>query len=88
MKIEILGTGCYKCIKLEELVNDVLDELGKKGIQIVRVSDEKYIRKHMPLDEIPGLLIDGELVSTIEVPPRETLIEWFSGIPVAGEIEG
>jgi hypothetical protein len=88
MKIEILGTGCYNCIKLEALVNEVLGELGKSGIDIVRISDERTIRKHMPLDEIPGLLIDGILVSTNELPTRESLIEWFSGIPVTGEVNG
>jgi hypothetical protein len=88
MKIEILGTGCYNCIKLEALVNEVLGELGKSGIDIVRISDERTIRKHMPLDEIPGLLIDGILVSTNELPTRESLVEWFSGIPVTGEVNG
>jgi hypothetical protein len=77
MKIEILGTGCYKCIKLEALVNEVLQQLGKSGIEIVRSSDERYIRKFMPLDEIPGMLIDGHLVSSGQVPERETLIVWF-----------
>lgn len=28
MKIEILGTGCAKCIKLGELVNEVVKESG------------------------------------------------------------
>lgn len=88
MKIEVLGTGCFNCIKLEALINDVLDELGKSGIELVRVSDERTIRKHMPLDEIPGLLIDGVLVSTGKLPTRETLVEWFSGIPVASEKDG
>jgi hypothetical protein len=88
MKIEILGTGCYNCIKLEALVNEVLGELGKSGIDIVRISDERTIRKHMPLDEIPGLLIDGILVSTNELPTRESLVEWFSGIPVTSEVNG
>ncbi len=86
MKIEVLGTGCYKCIKLEALINDVLVELGKSSIEIVRVSDEHTIRRHMPLDEIPGLLIDGVLASTGELPTRETLIEWLSGVPMSGKI--
>jgi Thioredoxin domain len=77
MKIEILGTGCYNCIKLEALVNEVLQQLGKRGIEIVRNSDEHYIRKFMPLDEIPGMLIDGHLVSSGQVPERETLIAWL-----------
>ncbi len=80
MKIEILGTGCYKCIKLEMLVNEVLQELSMSGVEIVRNSDERYIRKFMPLDEIPGMLIDGHLVSAGQVPERETLIAWFTKI--------
>jgi hypothetical protein len=38
----------------------------------------------MTLDEIPGLLIDGVLVSTREIPSRETLVEWLSGVPATG----
>lgn len=84
MKIEILGTGCYNCIKLETLVDDVAGQLGAARFEIERVNDEKRVLQYMPLDEIPGLLIDGVLVSTREIPPRETLVEWLSGIPAAG----
>lgn len=84
MKIEILGTGCYNCIQLEALVDDVLRELGKSGIEVVRINDEGTIRKYMPLDEIPGLLIDGVLASVNELPRRETLVEWLSDVPVTG----
>ncbi len=78
MKIEILGTGCHNCMKLECLVDEVMIELGKKDFTITRVNNEKAIRRHMPLDDIPGLLIDGVLASQGEVPTRETLKEWFS----------
>ena len=77
MKIEILGTGCYNCIKLETLVSEILAELGKSNIEVVRVTDEHYIRKFMPVDELPGLVIDGVLVSTRDVPEREKLKEWL-----------
>lgn len=83
MKIEILGTGCYNCVELEMLLADVLKELGKTDVEVVRVDDEKRIRHYMPLDEIPGLLIDGALVCTRELPPREKLVEWLSGVSVA-----
>jgi len=83
MKIEILGTGCYNCIKLETLINEVLTELGKSGIEVVRVSDERTIRRYMPLDEVPGLLIDGRLVSVREVPDRDTLVNWLQSVEVA-----
>jgi len=84
MKIEVLGTGCYKCIKLETLIDDVVRTLGTADVEIVRVRDEQRIRHYMPLDEIPGLLIDGVLASTGEVPPRVKLVEWLSGVSVPG----
>ncbi len=82
MKIEILGTGCFNCVKLESLIDEVLQELGKTDVKVVRVDDEKQIRQHISLDEIPGLLIDGVLASTRELPPRERLVEWLSGVSV------
>ena len=84
MKIEILGTGCYKCVELETLIDEVLQELGKTDVEVVRVNDEKRIQHFIPLDEIPGLLIDGILASTSELPPREKLVEWLSGVSVSG----
>jgi hypothetical protein len=83
MKIEILGTGCYNCVKLESLIDEVLQELGKSDVEVVRVDDEKQIRHYIALDEIPGLLIDGVLASTRELPPREKLVEWLSGVSVS-----
>lgn len=47
MKIEVLGTGCYNCVKLE----------------------------------VP---IDGVLTSVREIPPRETLVNWLSGVSIPG----
>ena len=78
MKVEILGTGCHNCLILEDLIHEVLRNLGRTDVEVIRNSDERAIRKHMPLDESPGLLIDGVLASTREVPSRETLREWLS----------
>lgn len=80
MKIEILGTGCYNCIQLETMIDEVAEQLGAAKFQIERVNDEKRVLQFISLDEIPGLLIDGVLVSTREIPPRERLFEWLSGI--------
>jgi hypothetical protein len=80
MKIEILGTGCYNCIKLETLINEVLQELNISGVRVTRINDEKIIRSYMPLDEIPGLVIDGHLISTQIVPERSVLLNWFQGV--------
>ena len=78
MKIQILGTGCYNCIKLETLIGEVLKDLGKRGIEVIRVSDEKQIKKHIPLDLVPGLIINDRLVTSKNMPDYETLKKWLS----------
>lgn len=84
MKIAILGTGCYNCVKLETLIDEVAQQLGATNFEIERVSDEKRVLQHISLDEIPGLLIDGIPVSTRKLPSRETLVEWLSGVSIPG----
>ena len=54
MKIEILGTGCYNCIELETLIDEVAQQLGAANFEIKRVNDEKRVLQYMPLDEIPA----------------------------------
>ena len=83
MKIEILGTGCYNCIKLENLIDEILVELNRSDIKVVRISDEHVIRKYMPADELPGLLINGVLASSRELPDRQTLKDWLQGALVS-----
>ncbi len=77
-KIEVLGTGCYKCIQLETLLNEILSELGHAEIKVERITNEHYIRKFMPVEEIPGLVIDGRLVCNNVVPSKEELRGWLS----------
>jgi len=79
MKIEVLGTGCYRCIALESELAQVLAELGMSKVRVERVSDESTIRRIMPLDAIPGLVIDGHLVHSGEVPSRDELRQWLKG---------
>ena len=62
MKIEILGTGCAKCIALEKTTRDVVKELGE-DIEVVKVDDIMEIMKYNILS-MPGFVIDGKLLST------------------------
>ncbi len=81
-KIEVLGTGCYKCIQLETRLHEVLSELGYAETRVERITDEHTIRKFMPLEAIPGLVIDGHLVSSSAVPSREELRSWLSAVQI------
>jgi hypothetical protein len=81
MKIQVLGTGCHNCLELEMRLAEAVAKAGRTDILVERVDDEQVIRHHIPLGAIPGLLIDGRLVSERQVPDIETLVDWLSSIP-------
>jgi small redox-active disulfide protein 2 len=73
MKIEILGVGCAKCIKLEETAKQAAKELGLDA-EVVHVTDLSEISKRGVL-MTPGLVIDGKVVSAGKVPSVEKIKE-------------
>jgi len=79
--IKVLGTGCHNCLELERRLAEVIAKSGRTDIQVERVDDEQTIRHYIPLDAIPGLVIDGALVSERQVPSLETLQAWLSKVP-------
>ncbi|AKF25065.1 redox-active disulfide protein [Sulfurovum lithotrophicum] len=62
MKIEILGTGCAKCVALEKVVQEALAKVGGFH-QVEKVDDIMEIMKYNVVST-PGLVIDGEVKST------------------------
>ena len=66
MKIEILGTGCAKCHKLDELVRATVKEMGVQA----EISDVQDIKKIMTYGVIttPALVIDGEVKVAGKIP--------------------
>ena len=74
MQIQILGIGFHNCLELEMRLTQAIARAGRTDVE-VRQED------HIPLESIPGLLIDGQLISQREVPTIETLLEWFETVP-------
>ncbi|ABE51271.1 thioredoxin family protein [Methanococcoides burtonii] len=66
MKIEILGTGCAKCIKAKEIVEKALQESGLQA-EVVKVEDYETILSYGVMIT-PGLVIDGEAMIAGRVP--------------------
>ncbi len=69
MRIEILGVGCVKCIKLEDNVKKAVRELGLEA-EVVHVKDLMEIAKRGVL-MTPGLVIDGKVVTSGRLLPVE-----------------
>ena len=65
MKIEILGTGCAKCVQLEKVVKEAVAKTGR-FVQIEKVDDIAKIMEYQVMST-PGLVIDGKVVSTGKV---------------------
>jgi small redox-active disulfide protein 2 len=71
MKIEIFGTGCAKCKRLEKNVHEAVAMAGIDA-QIVKIEDINAIMEQ-GIMVTPALAIDGELKLMGKVPSVEEL---------------
>lgn len=61
MKVQVLGSGCPKCKKLEERVEEAVAALGLE-CEIEKVTEINEIVKFGVM-MTPGLVVDGEVKS-------------------------
>ena len=80
MKIEILGTGCPKCKKLEENARKAVAESGKKA-EIVKVTDMAKIIEY-GIMSTPALVIDGNVKSFGRIPEIKEIIGWLKWVTI------
>jgi len=77
MDIKILGTGCPKCQRLEQLTRDAAAELGIRA-EFDHVREMAEIMK-FPVVGTPALVIDGVVKVAGRMPGRDELKAWLSG---------
>lgn len=77
MKIEVLGTGCAKCITLEKVVKEAIAKSGK-FVQFEKVDDIMKIMEYQVVST-PGLVIDGKVVSTGKVLSVDEVLTYING---------
>lgn len=80
MDIEILGSGCANCKKLEALVKEVAVEKDLDAT-FRKVTDYKEIVAYGVM-RTPGLVVNGKVVSAGRIPSKEevaTLLEAARG---------
>ncbi len=77
MKIKILGTGCAKCKKLEEMVREVVSDLGVDA-DIVKITDLNEILEY-DIMMTPGLVVNGDVVCSGRLPKKDEIRNWLQG---------
>jgi small redox-active disulfide protein 2 len=74
MKIEILGSGCPKCKKLEENARKAAEKIKKA--EIVKVTEIDKIIEYGVMST-PALVIDGKVRSSGRIPEVEEIEKWL-----------
>ena len=75
MKVQILGTGCAKCVKLTQNAEEAVKQAGVAA-DIEKVTD---INKIMEFGVMmtPALVVDGVVKVAGKVPKVEEIKEWI-----------
>lgn len=75
MEIKILGSGCAKCKKLEELAREAANDLGVQA-NVVHVTDMNAIMAY-PILSTPALVINEQLKTSGRLPRKEEIVVWL-----------
>ncbi|MCL7930280.1 thioredoxin family protein [Halomonas llamarensis] len=76
-KIEVLGTGCKKCITTAEQIDAIAKELGIEA-SVEKVTDPGTIMSYQVMST-PAVVIDGKLAHSGSVPDRNKIESMLKG---------
>ncbi|GAA0805457.1 thioredoxin family protein [Clostridium sp. AF19-22AC] len=77
MEIKVIGTGCEKCNRLYQNVQQAVNELGITA-NIEKVEELMDIVR-LGVMLTPALMVDGKIVITGRVPDVKSLLSILSG---------
>lgn len=75
MDIKVLGPGCPKCKKAEEVVREAVAEAGVDA-KIEKVTDIMEIGKYGVFGT-PSVVVNGQVKCVGKVPKKEDVISWL-----------
>ncbi len=75
MQIKILGTGCAKCTRLEQLTREVVAELGINA-EFDHVTEMDRIMAY-PVMSTPALVVDEEVKVFGRIPSKSEIAGWL-----------
>lgn len=77
MLIKILGSGCAKCNRLEQLTREAVAELGLEAT-FEHVKEMDKIMAY-PIMTTPALVIDEQVMVSGRMPSKDELQGWLKG---------
>jgi len=77
MKVQILGTGCPRCLQLERSAKEAIQESGIVA-EIEKITDVDQIME-MGVMMTPGLAIDGQVKSAGKVLTKDQVLVYLQG---------
>ena len=77
MLIKILGSGCAKCNRLEQLTREAVGELGIDA-SFEHVKEMDKIMAY-PIMTTPALVIDEVVRASGRIPSKEEIAGWLRG---------
>ncbi len=75
MLIKILGSGCAKCNRLEQLTRDAVAELGVEA-SFEHVKEMDKIMAY-PIMTTPALVVDEQVLVSGRMPSKDELLDWL-----------
>lgn len=73
--IQVLGSGCSKCIKTAQMINAIMAELGVEG-EVTKVTDPEIIMNYGVM-QTPAVVINDVVVHSGSIPHRDEISGWF-----------
>jgi small redox-active disulfide protein 2 len=77
MEIKVLGPGCAKCGKTEEIVKEAVTEAGVDA-SIEKVTGMMDIAAYGVMGT-PAVVIDGQVKCVGKVPSKDQVLGWLQG---------
>jgi small redox-active disulfide protein 2 len=78
MLVQVLGTGCPKCVKLSEHVHQAIERSGLAEVTVEKVTDIMEIMKFGVM-MTPALVVDGVVRITGRVPGVDEIVDILTG---------
>ena len=76
MDIKVLGPGCAKCRKTEEIVKEAVAEAGVDA-HVEKVTDLMKIAGYGVFGT-PAVVVDGEVKCVGKIPSKEDIKNWIT----------